>query len=143
MAARVAFISGGSGGIGKAAAHKLASRGISIVIVDMNEQEGHKVSDEVAKKWKVKSKFLKVDITQEPQVKDAVKAATEWTGRLDYAANCAGICESTWAEEESITTEVFEKYGDRLLCCHRLTVAGHMLSTPKGCGYVRSIKLSR
>lgn len=109
-AARVAFISGGSGGIGKATAHKLASRGIWTVIVDMNEQEGHKVSDEVAQKWGVKSKFLKVDITQEQQVKDAVEASTEWTGRIDYAANCAGICESVWAEEESITTELFEKY---------------------------------
>ncbi|KIW64610.1 hypothetical protein PV04_09533 [Phialophora macrospora] len=108
-AARVAFISGGGGGIGKATAHKLASRGIWTVIVDMNEQEGHNVADEVAKKWNVKTKFLKVDITQEQQVKDAVAAATEWTGRLDYAANCAGICESIWAEEESITTELFEK----------------------------------
>ncbi|ETI21552.1 hypothetical protein G647_07899 [Cladophialophora carrionii CBS 160.54] len=90
-AARVAFISGGSGGIGKATAHKLASRGIWTVIVDMNEQEGSTVADEVAKKWNVKTKFLKVDITQEQQVKDAVAAATEWTGRIDYAANCAGI----------------------------------------------------
>jgi NAD(P)-dependent dehydrogenase (short-subunit alcohol dehydrogenase family) len=76
----------------------------------MNEHEGHAVSREVAKKWDVKTKFLKVDITQEQQVKDAVAAATEWTGRIDYAANCAGICESVWAEEESISTELFEKY---------------------------------
>ena len=109
-AARVAFISGGGGGIGKATAHKLASRGIWTVIADMNEQEGHNVADEVAKKWDVKAKFLRVDITQEQEVKDAVAAATEWTGRIDYAANCAGICESVWAEEESITTELFEKY---------------------------------
>ena len=108
-AARVAFISGGGGGIGKATAHKLASRGIWTVIVDMNEQEGHRVADEVSMKWDVKTKFLKVDITQEQEVKKAVAAATEWTGRIDYAANCAGICESAWAEEESITTELFEK----------------------------------
>ncbi len=108
-AARAAFISGGGGGIGKATAHKLASRGILTVIVDMNEQEGHKVADGVAKKWDVKTKFLKVDITQERQITDAVVAATEWTGRIDYAANCAGICESVWAEEESITAELFER----------------------------------
>jgi NAD(P)-dependent dehydrogenase (short-subunit alcohol dehydrogenase family) len=107
--ALVAFISGGGGGIGEATAHKLASRGIWTVVVDMNAQNGQRVSDDVAKKWGVKSKFLKVDITEEQQVKEAVAAATEWTGRLDYAANCAGICESVWAEEESITTELFEK----------------------------------
>lgn len=110
MAGRVAFITGAAGGIGRATAHKLASRGISIVIVDMNEHEGSRVSDEVAKRWNVKSKFLKVDISQEQQVKDAIASATEWTGRLDYAANCAGICESVWAEEESITADLFERY---------------------------------
>ncbi|KIW21478.1 hypothetical protein PV08_02058 [Exophiala spinifera] len=109
MAGRVAMITGAAGGIGKAAAHKLASRGVSVVIVDMNEKEGVKVADEVAKKWNVRAKFLKVDITQESEVKDAIKSTLEWTGRLDYAANCAGICESIWAEEESITTELFER----------------------------------
>lgn len=109
MAGRVAFITGASGGIGRATAHKLASRGVSIVLVDMNEEQGKKVAKEVAQKWEVKTKFLKTDITQEQQVKDAVAASTEWTGRLDYAANCAGICESIWGEEESITTELFDR----------------------------------
>ncbi|OAL31988.1 hypothetical protein AYO22_00858 [Fonsecaea multimorphosa] len=109
MAQRVAFITGGSGGIGRATAHKLASRGISVVVADMDEQQGTKVSDEVAKKWNVKTKFLKLDVTQEQQVKDAIASSTEWTGRLDYAANCAGICETIWSEEESITTELFER----------------------------------
>jgi NADP-dependent 3-hydroxy acid dehydrogenase YdfG len=38
MAFRVAFVSGGVGGVGRATANKLASRGISIVLADMNEQ---------------------------------------------------------------------------------------------------------
>ncbi|RVX71485.1 hypothetical protein B0A52_05057 [Exophiala mesophila] len=109
MTERVALITGASGGIGEATAHKLASRGISIVLVDMNEERGHAVAKDVAQKWNVKTKFLKTDITQEEQVKDAVAAATEWTGRLDYAANCAGICESIWGEEESITVELFDR----------------------------------
>jgi NAD(P)-dependent dehydrogenase (short-subunit alcohol dehydrogenase family) len=109
MAGLVAMVTGAAGGIGKATAHKLASRGISVVIVDMDEKQGIQAADDVTKRWNVRTKFLKVDITEEQQVKDAVASATEWTGRLDYAANCAGICESTWAEEESITTELFER----------------------------------
>ncbi|KAH0848686.1 hypothetical protein AYO21_02889 [Fonsecaea monophora] len=109
MTQRVAFITGGSGGIGQATAHKLASRGIWVVITDMDEKEGTKVADEVAKKWNVKTKFIKLDVTQEQQVKDAIASALEWTGRLDYAANCAGICESIWAEEESISVELFDR----------------------------------
>ena len=104
------MITGAGGGIGKALARKLASRGISVMVVDMNEQHGNQVAGEIAKDYNVRSKFRKVDITQEQQVKDAVIDSTEWTGRLDYAANCAGICESIWAEEESITTELFDKY---------------------------------
>ena len=106
---RVAMVTGAAGGIGKATAHKLGSRGISVVIVDMNEKDGLKVADEIAKKWNVRSKFLKVDVTQEQEVKDAIASTLEWTGRLDYAANCAGICESNWAEEETVTTELFDR----------------------------------
>lgn len=104
------MITGAGGGIGRALARKLASRGVSVMVVDMNEEHGNQVAEEIAKDYGVRSKFRKVDITQEQQVKDAVIDATDWTGRLDYAANCAGICESIWAEEESITTELFDKY---------------------------------
>jgi len=105
----VALITGAASGIGRATAHKLASRGISIVLADMNEEQGIACANEVSQKWKVRTKFLKLDVTQEAQVKQVVPAAASLTGRLDFAANCAGICESVWDEEESITTELFER----------------------------------
>ena len=46
MAGRVALVTGAAGGIGKATAHKLASRGISIVAVDVNEKDGPNVTDQ-------------------------------------------------------------------------------------------------
>jgi NAD(P)-dependent dehydrogenase (short-subunit alcohol dehydrogenase family) len=112
----VALITGAASGIGRATAHKLASRGISVVFADMNEEQGTAAANEVAQKWKVRTKFLKLDVTQEAEVKEAVAAATSFTGRLDFAANCAGICESVWDEEESITTELFERYETVRLC---------------------------
>lgn len=144
------MVTGAAGGIGKATAHKLASRGVSIVIVDMNEKDGTQVAEEIAKKWNVRSKFLKVDITQEQAVKDAIASTLEWTGRIDYAANCAGICESIWAEEESITTELFDKYD----CYSSIWDArsdprrthwslGHTPSTLEGCGSVKSFRRSK
>lgn len=105
----VALITGAASGIGRATAHKLASRGISVVLADMNQEQGTVAAEEVAEKWKVRTRFLKLDITQEAEVKEAVAAAASLTGRLDFAANCAGICESVWDEEESITTEIFER----------------------------------
>ncbi|KAH8817157.1 3-oxoacyl-reductase [Xylogone sp. PMI_703] len=105
----VALITGAASGIGRATAHKLASRGIAIVLADRNHEQGTAAADEIAQKWNVRTKFLKLDVTQEAEVKEAVSAATSLTGRLDFAANCAGICESIWDEEESITTELFER----------------------------------
>ena len=107
--ARVALITGAAQGIGRATANKLASRGVSVVFADMNEDKGQQAAKDVAQKWNVPTKFVKVDITQEQQVKDMIGQALKLTGRLDYSANCAGICESAWAEEESITVEQFDK----------------------------------
>lgn len=116
MTELVALITGGASGIGRATAHKLASRGISVVLADMNQEQGTAVANEVAQKWKVRTKFQKLDVTQEAEVKEAVAAAAGLTGRLDFAANCAGVCESVWDEEESITTELFERYETVRLC---------------------------
>jgi 3-hydroxyacyl-CoA dehydrogenase / 3-hydroxy-2-methylbutyryl-CoA dehydrogenase len=105
----VALVTGGASGIGRAVANKLASRGVSIVIGDLNEEQGTKAAAEIAKEFNVRSHFHQVNVTQEAQVKALVEAATALTGRLDYAANCAGICEAIWEEEESITTELFDR----------------------------------
>jgi 3-hydroxyacyl-CoA dehydrogenase/3-hydroxy-2-methylbutyryl-CoA dehydrogenase len=105
----VALVTGGASGIGRAVANKLASRGVSIVIGDLNEEQGTKVAAEIAKEFNVRSHFHQVNVTQEAEVKALVEAATALTGRLDYAANCAGICEAIWEEEESITTELFDR----------------------------------
>lgn len=114
----VALITGAASGIGRATAHKLASRGISIVLADRNHDEGRAAANEVAQRWKVPTEFVKLDVTQETEVKEAVQAAASLTGQLDFAANCAGICESIWDEEESITTELFERYATVSLCLY-------------------------
>jgi 3(or 17)beta-hydroxysteroid dehydrogenase len=109
-AARVAFITGAAQGIGRATANKLASRGVSVVLADLNEDKGHAAAKDIARQFGVQTKFVMLDVTQEQQVKDSIGEALKLTGRLDYAANCAGICESAWAEEESVTVGLFDKY---------------------------------
>jgi 3(or 17)beta-hydroxysteroid dehydrogenase len=108
-ASRVALITGAAQGIGRATANKLASRGVSIVFADLNRDKGNSSAREVADKYGVKTSFVKTDVTQEADVKNMIEHALKLTGRLDYAANCAGICESIWAEEESISVDLFDK----------------------------------
>ena len=107
--ARVALITGAAQGIGRATANKLASRGISIIFADMNADKGQQAAKEVREKWNVATDFVKVDVTQEDQVKNMIERSLKLTGRLDYAANCAGICESAWDGEEGISVELFDK----------------------------------
>lgn len=105
----VALVTGGASGIGKATARKLASRGISVVIADVNKSAAEAVATEIGKDFDVQVRARGADVSDENAVKELVAYAVSLEGSLDYAANCAGICESVWDEEESISTEIFEK----------------------------------
>jgi NAD(P)-dependent dehydrogenase (short-subunit alcohol dehydrogenase family) len=104
-----ALVTGAASGIGKATACKLASRGITLMLADMNRELGLATTVELRKRFSIQAEFQHLDVTQETEVKDLVRDAAAMTGRLDYAANCAGIAEAVAHEEDSITTAWFEK----------------------------------
>jgi NAD(P)-dependent dehydrogenase (short-subunit alcohol dehydrogenase family) len=104
-----ALVTGGASGIGEATVRKLASRGVSVLIGDLNSDRGEKLAAEVRELYNVRADFFLLDVTDEANVRSFVEQSTKWTGRLDFAANCAGICESVWEEEESITAELFDR----------------------------------
>ena len=104
-----AVVTGGASGIGEAVCAKLASRGINILIADIQEAQGQALATHLSSTFPVQAKYLRVDITKEDDVKMMVETAVKLWGRLDYAANCAGICESTWAEERSVTTDLVDR----------------------------------
>lgn len=106
----VALVTGAANGIGKAVATKLASRGISLLMTDLNQDTGVAAASEISKNYNVRVEFLQADVSNEMDIKRAVEASVSLTGRLDYAANCAGICEKVASEERSITTAWFDKY---------------------------------
>ena len=149
----VALVTGAASGIGRAVANKLASRGISVVVADMNEDQGTAVAADIARKYNVRTQFHRVNVAQEAEVKALVAAAAAPTGRLDYAANCAGICESVWDEEESISTELFDRYElsryciglkpDEYLVLMSSLTPEHMLLTLEASGSVKNTKRSR
>lgn len=105
-----AVITGGSSGIGEAVCRKLASRGINLLVADLQVDRGTALAKELQEKHGVDADFLRVDVMQEHDIKQMVGTAVKRWGRLDYAANCAGICEKVWDEEESITSAIFDRY---------------------------------
>ncbi|OAL56031.1 3-oxoacyl-reductase [Pyrenochaeta sp. DS3sAY3a] len=104
-----AIVTGGASGIGLATCKKLASRGVSILIADFQEDQGKAEASKLAEQYGVRVVFKCTDVSKEEDVKSMVEAAVEAFGRLDYAVNCAGICESVWDEEKSITTETVDR----------------------------------
>ena len=82
---RVAVITGGASGIGRASAVRLASEGATVVIVDTNEQAGKALADELG------GSFLPADVTS-PDDNERVYAQTHAQyGRIDVAFHNAGI----------------------------------------------------
>lgn len=85
---KVAIVTGGCFGIGKAASIAFAARGAKVVIADVAEDNETLNSILSAGGEAV---FIKCDVADEESVKSMVDKTIEKFGRLDYAFNNAGV----------------------------------------------------
>ena len=90
MKDKVAVVTGGNRGIGKAIALKLAQEGASVAICGTNEATLKEAVLEIGKLG-VKSFQMKVDVSKGPEVELFVKAVLEAFGKADVLVNNAGI----------------------------------------------------
>ncbi|WP_165069880.1 3-oxoacyl-ACP reductase [Marisediminicola senii] len=95
LAGKVAVITGGAGGIGRATARRLTAEGARVVIGDLDPATGTVAAEEVG------GLFVQVDVTDEAQVDALFAAANEAYGSVDIAFNNAGISPP---EDDSIET---------------------------------------
>jgi NAD(P)-dependent dehydrogenase (short-subunit alcohol dehydrogenase family) len=98
---RVAVITGAAGGIGRATARRLAGEGATVVAVDLDEEAGARVAEEVG------GRFLRVDVTDEGQVRELFETVRRTCGSVDVAFNNAGISPP---EDDSILTTGLEAW---------------------------------
>jgi 3-oxoacyl-[acyl-carrier protein] reductase len=87
---RVAIITGGARGMGRAIALRFAGEGCASVIVDILGTEAEKTVAEVSKEG-VEAIFIHCDVSDSRQVKDMVSRAIAKFGKVDILVNCAGI----------------------------------------------------
>ena len=87
---KVALVTGGTSGIGKAAALALADTGAKVVVSGRREEEGRAV-EQAIKKIGGEALFVKADVSREADVKALVDKAIATFGRLDFAFNNAGV----------------------------------------------------
>ena len=87
---KVAIITGGADGIGKAAVHRFALENANDIIWDMNEEKGTALAEEMVGQGFAVS-FTKVNTANFTEVETAAKSAFEKFGKIDILINNAGI----------------------------------------------------
>jgi NAD(P)-dependent dehydrogenase (short-subunit alcohol dehydrogenase family) len=87
---KVAIVTGGSRGIGKAIAIALAEKGYNVVICSRNINELNKAKEEI-ENFNVKVLAIKCDVRNYKEVKNLVNKTMEEFGRIDILINNAGI----------------------------------------------------
>ena len=89
---KVAFITGGAGGIGSATARRLVGEGAHVVLADLNLEGAQKVADEINAKYGAgRALAVKMDVTREEEVQAAYKQAALAYGGVDIVVNNAGL----------------------------------------------------
>ncbi len=95
LARRIALVTGGGSGIGRAAAKRLAAEGCHVVIGDLDEAGARKAADEIAAAAGAgRALGLRMDVTSEASVSAAFEEAVLAYGGLDILVSNAGVAHS-------------------------------------------------
>jgi len=89
LATRIALVTGGGSGIGRAVAHRLAREGACVVVADRDGQSAAKVAAELGSADVAIP--VTVDVTDEDQIAGAVADAARAFGGIDLIVNNAGL----------------------------------------------------
>jgi NAD(P)-dependent dehydrogenase (short-subunit alcohol dehydrogenase family) len=102
---KVALVTGGASGIGRATALTFAREGAKLIIADMNEEGGQQTVHMITENGG-EAIFVKTDVTQATAVAAMISKAVETYGRLDCAHNNAGISGAgIGGEQRALTAE--------------------------------------
>lgn len=116
---KVAIVTGGALGLGRAIARALAAEGAKVVIADIREDEARKVAKELDRGGG-KALAIRTDVTKRNEVQAMVDQALREFGRIDILVNNAGVVgpQGPWADlgEESFDYVVGVNFKGGFLC---------------------------
>jgi len=104
LANKVAIITGGGSGIGKASAYLFAKEGAKVVIAERTIATGEETADAIRSSGG-EAIFVRTDVTRAPEVENLMSVTMDRFGKIDILFNNAGIIrirpieemdESTW-----------------------------------------------
>jgi NAD(P)-dependent dehydrogenase (short-subunit alcohol dehydrogenase family) len=106
---KVVLVTGGAGGIGRAAALAFGSAGACVVVADMSVDGGHATAAMIVEAGG-KALFVQTNVTRASEVEALIDKTVAMYGRLDCAFNNAGI-----EEEHLPLAEADEALFDRIM----------------------------
>jgi len=100
---KVAFVTGGAGGIGSETCRLLASEGAHVVLADLNLEGAEKVAAEINEAYgEGRALAVKMDVTDEEAVQAAYKKVALTFGGVDIIVNNAGLATSSPFDETTL-----------------------------------------
>ena len=105
---KVALITGAGSGSGKESALLFAREGAAVAVVDVNEQAGQAVVDEILSNGG-KAVFIKADVSKAEDAERMVAETEKAFGKLDILFNNAGVMISEDGDAISTSEEVWDK----------------------------------
>jgi NAD(P)-dependent dehydrogenase (short-subunit alcohol dehydrogenase family) len=116
MSVQVALITGGGTGIGKMVAHKLLSRGVSVVLSGRRRSVGEAAVKELAAVTQgAQVRFVQNDVSDEDAVKAMIDGIVGEFGGLDMAVNNAAISNETGTLVQSSSQNFREMVNTNIL----------------------------
>jgi 3-oxoacyl-[acyl-carrier protein] reductase len=106
---KIAIITGGADGIGKATAEKFAAAGATAIIWDIQTEKGEATQKDIIAKGGA-AEFYQVDTTKIDQVEETVKSIIVKYGTIDFLINNAGITRD--ASFKKMTTDQWQQVID-------------------------------
>jgi sorbitol-6-phosphate 2-dehydrogenase len=136
---RVVIVTGGASGIGRACCRGFAEVGAGAVVADINEEEGKRFVDELARDFGGRHLFVRVDVSSRSDVEKMVESAVSGLGRLDVLVNNAGVNVPRLLVDPAGKEELTEEIWDRIVSINQKGVflcaqaaARHMIGPGKG-----------
>ncbi len=97
---KVAIVTGGNQGIGRATALRLAEAGAKVVVASRNQERNRQVTAEIEQHFQRQALPLAVDVAERQAVEALVEKVIEEFGHVDVLVNNAGICRLSQPFEE-------------------------------------------
>lgn len=87
---KVCVITGGSGVIGSALCHSMASAGINLAIIDINKPATDLLADKLKKQFRIKALSFASDVLDKQAMEEVKIKINEALGNVNFLVNCAG-----------------------------------------------------